>query len=81
MVEEPIEETEVVVATPEPMPEVRVEPGSLDIVRAPYNRSQTEPDLHAIRIGASISEWQWLEPEQIQMMRQQVLVLIENNGK
>lgn len=82
MVEEPVvESSEVVVATPEPVPEVHVTPGSLDIVRVPYNRSQTEPDLQAVRVGASISEWQWLEPEQIQMMRQQVLVLIDGHKK
>lgn len=81
MIEESVEQTEVVVATPEPMPEVHVTPGSLDIVRVPYNRAQTEPDLQAVRIGASISEWQWLEPEQIQMMRQQVLVLIDGDKK
>ena len=62
-------------------PEIQVIPrpvvkaGTLDIVRVPYNRSQTEPDLDALRMGGSISEWLWLEPEQIQLIRQQVLVL------
>ena len=75
--EESIEE---IIAPPENefIPEVHVEPGSLDFVRVPFNRSQTEPDLKATRVGDSISEWEWLEPEQIQLIRQQVLVLIDS---
>ena len=69
---------EVVTIEPEIVPEIYIEPGTLDIIRVPYNRAQTEPDLQAKRIGASISEWEWLEPEQIQMMRQQVLVLVDS---
>ena len=79
MVTEETEATaEVVQIEPEIVPEIYIEPGTLDIIRVPYNRSQTEPDLQAKRIGASISEWEWLEPEQIQMMRQQVLVLVDS---
>ena len=62
----------------EEVPVVHVSPGSLDFVRVPFNRAQTEPDLKVIRVGDSISEWEWLEPEQIQLIRQQVLVLIDS---
>ena len=57
-----------------------VKAGSLDIVRVPYNRSQTEPDMQALRVGDSLSEWLWMEPEQIQLLRQQVLVLTDSNA-
>ena len=76
--EEPEPTVEIMTAEPQFVPEIYIEPGTLDIVRVPYNRGMTEPDLHAKRIGASISEWEWLEPEQIQMMRQQVLVLVDS---
>ncbi len=76
VVEPAVEET--ITVEPEIAPEIYIEPGTLDIVRVPYNRAQTEPDLTVKRIGASISEWEWLEPEQIQMMRQQVLVLVDS---
>lgn len=62
----------------EEVPVVHVQPGSLDFVRVPFNRAQTEPDLKVIRVGDSISEWEWLEPEQIQLIRQQVLVLVDS---
>ena len=76
--EEPEAAVEVVQAEPEVLPDIEIEPGTLDIIRVPYNRAKTEPDLQAKRIGSSISEWEWLEPEQIQMMRQQVLVLVDS---
>lgn len=76
--EEPEPTVEIMPVEPQFVPEIYIEPGTLDIVRMPYNRGMTEPDLHAKRIGASISEWEWLEPEQIQMMRQQVLVLVDS---
>ena len=76
--EEPEPAVEIVQVESEVVPEIYIEPGTLDIIRVPYNRAKTEPDLQAKRIGASISEWEWLEPEQIQMMRQQVLVLVDS---
>ena len=76
--EEPEPTVEIFQVEPEVVPEIYIEPGTLDIIRVPYNRGKTEPDLQAKRIGASISEWEWLEPEQIQMMRQQVLVLVDS---
>ena len=57
---------------------LHVQPGSLDFVRVPFNRAQTEPDLKAVRVGDSITEWEWLEPEQF-VNCQQVLVLIDAN--
>ncbi len=76
--DEPEPTVEIVQIEPEVVPEIYIEPGTLDIIRVPYNRGKTEPDLQAKRIGSSISEWEWLEPEQIQMMRQQVLVLVDS---
>ena len=76
--EQPESEISIVESEPELVPDIYIEPGSLDIIRVPYNRAQTEPDLMVKRIGASISEWEWLEPEQIQMMRRQVLVLVDS---
>ena len=75
----PDADVSMVIAPIQELPNVSVEPGSLDIVRVPYNRSQTEPDMEAIRVGDSLAEWQWLEPEQIQMIRQQVMVLVDGN--
>ena len=49
----------------------------LDLVRAELNAAQTEPLLDRISVGDSIAEWEWLEPEQIQMLRQQALVLVD----
>ena len=76
--EQPESESSVIESQSETAPDIYIEPGSLDIIRVPYNRAQTEPDLVVKRIGASISEWEWLEPEQIQMMRRQVLVLVDS---
>ena len=41
---------------------------------------ETEPKLMAVGLGDSIAEWDWLEPEQIQRLRQQCLVLVEMNS-
>ncbi len=91
--EEPVEEEESKDPAPPPPEEIvpvlppvvmsapKVKAGSLDIVRVPFNRSQTEPDMEAMRVGDSISEWLWLEPEQIQLIRQQVLVLTESKKR
>ena len=75
--EESVEKLSVV--HPPKAPEIYVTPGSLDIVRVPYNRHQTEPDMQVFRVGDSLSEWTWMEPEQIQMLRQQVLVLVDGS--
>ena len=62
-----------------PVPEVKE--GSLDIVVTPYyDQYETEPKLSAVGLGDSIAEWEWLEPEQIQRLRQQCLVLVDMNA-
>ena len=60
-------------------PTITVKPGTLDIVLAPFktNTAQPEPDLESVVVGSSISEWSWFEPEQIQRLRQQSLVLVD----
>ncbi|MEC7985415.1 MAG: hypothetical protein VX278_09640 [Myxococcota bacterium] len=88
--EEDIESTDVFIAPekeepPElPVPQEEVEiptvkQGALDIVLAPYNLHETEPKMSSVRLGNSIAEWEWLEPEQIQMLRKQCLVLVDTN--
>ena len=57
--------------------DVSVSPGTLDLIRAELNAAQTEPLLDRISVGDSIAEWEWLEPEQIQMLRQPALVLVD----
>ena len=58
-----------------------IKQGSLDIVMAPYfDQYETEPKLSAVGLGDSIAEWEWLEPEQIQRMRRQCLVLVDMNS-
>ena len=55
-------------------------PGSLDFVRMPLDRHGQEPTM--IRsVGASIAEWEWLEWQQIQLLRQECLVLVETGGR
>jgi len=55
-------------------------PGSLDFVRMPLDRHGQEPTM--IRsVGASIAEWEWLEWQQIQLLRQESLVLVEDGGR
>jgi len=50
--------------------------GSLDYVRMPLDRNGTEPTM--IRsVGGSIAEWDWMEWEQIELLRQETLVLTE----
>jgi len=49
---------------------------ALDIVRAGRLKSG-EPDLKDDTPGRSIAEWDWLEWEQIQLLRQQALVMVE----
>ncbi|MED5373153.1 MAG: hypothetical protein VX899_19195 [Myxococcota bacterium] len=50
--------------------------GSLDLVRLPMNKAGAEPIMDR-GVGDSISEWAWLEWQQIELLRQQALVLVE----
>ncbi len=52
-------------------------PGSLDLVRMPLDRDGAEP-VALGSVGASIAEWDWLEWEQIQLLRTEALVLVES---
>lgn len=58
-----------------------VKPGSLDFVRVPLEGEGREPkggvdEKGLDRMpGDSIADWEWLEPEQIQLLRQQCVVL------
>jgi len=69
------------VSTPLPyvLPSVEVQRevqgGALDLVRAPVDLRTHEP-LVAERPGDSLSEWDWMEWQQIEMLRQQALVLV-----
>ncbi len=47
-----------------------------DLVRMRPRAEDGEPDNQR-RPGDSISEWDWLEPEQIALLRQEVLVLVD----
>ena len=52
--------------------------GSLDFIRLPLNEHATDPVTDPRNIaGLYISEWDWLEPEQVQLLRQEALVLRE----
>ncbi|MFH1466858.1 MAG: hypothetical protein ABIO70_20915 [Pseudomonadota bacterium] len=53
---------------------------SLDLVRQPIDAVRDEPVDTAVA-GASISEWSWLEWEQIQLLRQQALVLVDTDRR
>ncbi|MDG1483430.1 MAG: hypothetical protein P8R54_27815 [Myxococcota bacterium] len=53
-------------------------PGTLDFVRAPLNDDATDPVVEGRNMaGLFLSEWDWMEPEQIQLLRQECLVLQE----
>lgn len=54
--------------------------GSLDLVRRPLDKDGMEP-LVEPSIGESIAEWDWLEWEQVQLLRQQALVLVASKGE
>lgn len=58
---------------PEGPPEPR--PGSLDLVRRALDLESGEPVKHGPP-GASIAEWDWLEWEQIELLRRDCLVLV-----
>jgi hypothetical protein len=53
--------------------------GTLDYLRTPLDASGMEPTLER-GVGSSMAEWDWLEWEQIELLRQQALVLVENRG-
>lgn len=54
-----------------------VRAGSLDLVRMEMRNSGKDVDLNR-RPGDSIAEWKWLEWEQIELLRNEALVLIES---
>jgi len=54
----------------------RVKPGNFDFVRTPLGGQGREPTME-IWPGASVSEWDWMEAPQIQLLRQQCVVLVE----
>ena len=45
----------------------------------PLDQTGMEPTMDR-GVGASMSEWDWLEWEQIELLRQQALVLVETQG-
>lgn len=53
-------------------------PGSLDFVRMPLDKDGSQPSFSR-SVGDSIAEWDWLEANQIQLLRQQSLVLISRD--
>ncbi len=56
-----------------------VESGELDLVRRPLPGDEAEPTEDG-GPGASVAEWAWLEREQIELLRQQALVLVAREG-
>jgi hypothetical protein len=52
-------------------------PGTLDMARYPLGQAGMEPVAERA-IGASMSEWDWLEWRQIELLRQEALVLEAN---
>jgi len=82
VVQAEVEEEEVELeAPPEPPQEGSAAPpkeGTLDFIRLPLNEDATDPATDPRNIaGLYISEWDWLEPEQVQLLRQEALVLRE----
>lgn len=57
-----------------------VREGSLDLARMPMRNSGKDVDT-ARRPGDSIAEWKWLEWEQIELLRNEALVLIESRER
>jgi len=51
------------------------EPGPMEFVLRPVRAEVDEPADNSAP-GASLSEWRWLEAEQIELLRQQALVLV-----
>lgn len=63
---------------PQGAQDVPAEPGApLDLVRMDWRPDAAEPDGRRAP-GDSIAEWDWLEWEQIQLLRQQCLVQVED---
>lgn len=66
---------------PDPYEKRKITEGSLDFIRVPLTDADEvamdEAGLPLRSIGDAISEWGWFEWEQIQLMRQQALVLVE----
>jgi hypothetical protein len=62
---------EVSVSTNVPPP-----PQGYDLVRMRLLAEDNEPDMRRT-LGDSIAEWDWLEPEQLTLLRQQALVLVD----
>lgn len=56
-------------------PEGDVPEGSLDLVRMPLD--QDEPTF-TVMPGASITEWEWMDARQIELLRQQPLVMVRS---
>lgn len=54
--------------------DVAPKPGSLDFVRYPMKQGAMEPERDRA-IGASLAEWDWFEWRQIELLRQETLVL------
>jgi hypothetical protein len=80
-------EEEVTAHVPEPEKR-KIEPppppkeGTLDFIRLPLNDDSTDPVTDPRNIaGLHISEWDWLEPEQVQLLRQEALVLRERERR
>lgn len=81
-------EVEEVEAAPEESAPTFAEPppppreGTLDFIRLPLNDDGTDPVVDPRNLaGLFISEWDWLEPEQVQLLRQEVLVLRERERR
>jgi hypothetical protein len=60
--------------TPPPGHDRAPKPGSLDLVRYPFAPGGMEPSTERA-IGASLTEWDWLEWRQIELLRQECIVL------
>jgi hypothetical protein len=80
------EEVEATASLPEPAqandPPPPPKEGTLDFIRLPLNEDATDPVTDPRNIaGLFISEWDWLEPEQVQLLRREALVLRERERR
>ena len=64
---------------PDPFADATPEPGSLDYVRSPLDKDGAEPTLER-SLGDSIADWDWMEQEQIGLLRRQCLVLMSRGA-
>ncbi|MCB9765012.1 MAG: hypothetical protein H6739_34885 [Alphaproteobacteria bacterium] len=63
-----------------PMTELPVRPlGRLDFQRQPLDEDGEEPRSPTLP-GVSVAEWDWFEPEQIELLRREALVLVETDA-